>query len=200
MVHSSKLLHKIEPLTHNCENDTSEKKVDQNDEFSEAGDVDKLKVLGEFRFLIMCRVRAVGNRRGKWRLTGKNMMIIGVYAPQEGKEKQALWDFLRFEVDKWNGDVIIMGDFNEVNGAKGGQSLHSFRRHPRGGLELTQVEELAKVINPVVLTQSPDSWSLDKYEQYWWLYRGFVKKHDNTAITSERVSKRLGGFDIFPTK
>ncbi|GJT85895.1 RNA-directed DNA polymerase, eukaryota [Tanacetum coccineum] len=52
--------------------------------------------------------------RGKWRLTGKNMMIIGVYAPQEGKEKQALWDFLRFEVDKWNGDVIIMGDFNEV--------------------------------------------------------------------------------------
>ncbi|GKB44649.1 hypothetical protein Tco_0889591 [Tanacetum coccineum] len=31
------------PLTHNCENDTSEKKVDQNDEFSEAGDVDKLK-------------------------------------------------------------------------------------------------------------------------------------------------------------
>ncbi|GJZ81746.1 RNA-directed DNA polymerase, eukaryota [Tanacetum coccineum] len=25
--------------------------------------------------------------------------------------------------------------------------------------ELTQVEELAKVINPVVLTQSPDSWS-----------------------------------------
>ncbi|GJW91781.1 RNA-directed DNA polymerase, eukaryota [Tanacetum coccineum] len=30
------------------------------------------------------------------------------------KEKQALWDFLRFEVDKWNGDVIIMGDFNEV--------------------------------------------------------------------------------------
>ncbi|GJX19194.1 hypothetical protein Tco_0221871 [Tanacetum coccineum] len=36
---------------------------------------------------------------------------------------------------------------------------NSFRRHPRGGLELTQVEELAKVINPVVLTQSPDSWS-----------------------------------------
>ncbi|GJU68446.1 RNA-directed DNA polymerase, eukaryota, reverse transcriptase zinc-binding domain protein [Tanacetum coccineum] len=56
--------------------------------------------------------------RGKWRLTGKNMMIIGVYAPQEGKEKQALWDFLRFEVDKWNGDVIIMGDFNEVHFGK----------------------------------------------------------------------------------
>ncbi|GKB04549.1 nucleotide-binding alpha-beta plait domain-containing protein [Tanacetum coccineum] len=178
------------PLTHNCENDTSEKKVDQNDEFSEAGDVDKLKgsangsisaghfkvseiprtggsmvglledvmkvgqvmgfkmegVIANLEELIGTQVgkeviqetkmekiedfcvkqcwvnsvfdyvysEAVGNSGGKWRLTGKNMMIIGVYAPQEGKEKQALWDFLRFEVDKWNGDVIIMGDFNEV--------------------------------------------------------------------------------------
>ncbi|GJX70886.1 retrotransposon protein, putative, ty1-copia subclass [Tanacetum coccineum] len=42
---------------------------------------------------------------------------------------------------------------------------HSFRRHPRGGLELTQVEELAKVINPVVLTQSPDSWSMFEREK-----------------------------------
>ncbi|GJW36729.1 RNA-directed DNA polymerase, eukaryota [Tanacetum coccineum] len=54
-------------------------------------------------------------REKKVSINGKNIMIIGgVYAPQEGKEKQALWDFLRFEVDKWNGDVIIMGDFNEV--------------------------------------------------------------------------------------
>ncbi|GJY71660.1 nucleotide-binding alpha-beta plait domain-containing protein [Tanacetum coccineum] len=36
-------MRRFTPLTHNCENDTSEKKVDQNDEFSEAGDVDKLK-------------------------------------------------------------------------------------------------------------------------------------------------------------
>ncbi|GKD99739.1 RNA-directed DNA polymerase, eukaryota, partial [Tanacetum coccineum] len=178
------------PLTQNCENDTSEKKVDQNDEFSEAGDVDKLKgsangsiSAGHFKVSEIPRTggsmvglledvikvgqvmgfkmegvianleeligtqggkeviqetkmekiedfcvkqcwgnlvfdyvysEAVENSGGKWRLTGKNMMIIGVYAPQEGKEKQALWDFLRFEVDKWNGDVIIMGDFNEV--------------------------------------------------------------------------------------
>nr|GEW35694.1 RNA-directed DNA polymerase, eukaryota [Tanacetum cinerariifolium] len=52
--------------------------------------------------------------RGHWRLTGKNMMIIAVYAPQESKEKQSLWGFLHHEVGKWNEDVIIMGDFNEV--------------------------------------------------------------------------------------
>ncbi|GJS23305.1 retrovirus-related pol polyprotein from transposon TNT 1-94 [Tanacetum coccineum] len=33
----------------------------------------------------------LNTRRKKWRLTGKNMMIIGVYAPQEGKEKQQLF-------------------------------------------------------------------------------------------------------------
>ncbi|GJZ65074.1 RNA-directed DNA polymerase, eukaryota [Tanacetum coccineum] len=52
--------------------------------------------------------------RGHWRLTGKKMMIVAVYAPQESKEKQSLWGFLQHEIGKWNGDVIIMGDFNEV--------------------------------------------------------------------------------------
>ncbi|GJS21343.1 RNA-directed DNA polymerase, eukaryota [Tanacetum coccineum] len=149
------------PLTHNRENDTSEKKVDQNDEFSEAGDVDKLKgsangsiSAGHFKVSEIPRtggsmvglledvikvgqvmgfkmegviadleelIGTQGGKEGGWKFGrlcggyGKNMMIIGVYAPQEGKEKQALWDFLRFEVDKWNGDVIIMGDFNELD-------------------------------------------------------------------------------------
>ncbi|GJT27728.1 V-type proton ATPase subunit H [Tanacetum coccineum] len=48
-------------------------------------------------------------------MTGKKMADCSllVYAPQEGKEKQNLWDFLHYEIVKWNGDVIIMGDFNE---------------------------------------------------------------------------------------
>ncbi|GJX27009.1 RNA-directed DNA polymerase, eukaryota [Tanacetum coccineum] len=52
--------------------------------------------------------------RGLWRLTGKKMMVIAVYAPQECKEKKSLWGYLHQEIGKWNGDVIIMGDFNEV--------------------------------------------------------------------------------------
>ncbi|GJV92505.1 hypothetical protein Tco_1540318 [Tanacetum coccineum] len=41
--------------------------------------------------------------------------------------------------------------------------------NPKRRAELTSsFEELAKVINPVVLTQSPDSWSFDM-EQFWWL-------------------------------
>nr|GEY76302.1 RNA-directed DNA polymerase, eukaryota [Tanacetum cinerariifolium] len=45
---------------------------------------------------------------------GKEMMIIAVYAPQDSIEKNSLWGFLHYEISKWNGDVIIMGDFNEV--------------------------------------------------------------------------------------
>ncbi|GKA33567.1 RNA-directed DNA polymerase, eukaryota [Tanacetum coccineum] len=52
--------------------------------------------------------------RGYWQMTGKKIMIIAIYAPQESKEKKSLWDFLHHEIGKWNGDVIIMGDFNEV--------------------------------------------------------------------------------------
>ncbi|GKB91922.1 hypothetical protein Tco_0964194 [Tanacetum coccineum] len=30
------------------------------------------------------------------------------------KDKQSLWEFLHHEISKWRGEVIIMGDFNEV--------------------------------------------------------------------------------------
>ncbi|GJW13376.1 RNA-directed DNA polymerase, eukaryota, partial [Tanacetum coccineum] len=36
------------------------------------------------------------------------------YAPQELSEKKILWDYLTLVIDNWNGEVVIMGDFNEV--------------------------------------------------------------------------------------
>ncbi|GJT89709.1 hypothetical protein Tco_1078554 [Tanacetum coccineum] len=52
--------------------------------------------------------------------------------------------------------------------------------NPRRRLELTQVEELAKVINPVVLTQSPDSWSL-YIEQFWFVVDAFISYKKSKA-------------------
>nr|GEU90540.1 RNA-directed DNA polymerase, eukaryota [Tanacetum cinerariifolium] len=52
--------------------------------------------------------------RGVWGSTGQLVLLIAVYAPQEISKKQILWDFLQFEISKWKGDVVIMGDFNEV--------------------------------------------------------------------------------------
>ncbi|GKA37659.1 RNA-directed DNA polymerase, eukaryota, reverse transcriptase zinc-binding domain protein, partial [Tanacetum coccineum] len=38
----------------------------------------------------------------------------GVYTPQELTENKMLWDYLTIVIDNWNGEVVIIGDFNEV--------------------------------------------------------------------------------------
>ncbi|GJT95488.1 RNA-directed DNA polymerase, eukaryota, reverse transcriptase zinc-binding domain protein [Tanacetum coccineum] len=52
--------------------------------------------------------------RGVWVPSGKNLLVISVYAPQELRDKKLLWDYLRTQICNWEGDVITMGDFNEV--------------------------------------------------------------------------------------
>ncbi|GKB29202.1 RNA-directed DNA polymerase, eukaryota [Tanacetum coccineum] len=51
---------------------------------------------------------------GSWLCSGVNLLIISVYAPQEYAEKKMLWDYLVHVISKWDGEVIVMGDFNEV--------------------------------------------------------------------------------------
>ncbi|GKA08064.1 RNA-directed DNA polymerase, eukaryota, partial [Tanacetum coccineum] len=51
---------------------------------------------------------------GKWLPNDKNYLIISVYAPQELSEKKMVWQYLVHVIGGWNGDVIIMGDFNKV--------------------------------------------------------------------------------------
>nr|GEU50135.1 RNA-directed DNA polymerase, eukaryota [Tanacetum cinerariifolium] len=51
---------------------------------------------------------------GTWAPTSSKLFIISVYAPQELNERRDLWDYLRTFIDRWEGDTLIMGDFNEV--------------------------------------------------------------------------------------
>nr|GEU38273.1 RNA-directed DNA polymerase, eukaryota [Tanacetum cinerariifolium] len=51
---------------------------------------------------------------GNWAPTSSKLLIISVYAPQELNERRDLWDYLRTFIDRWEGDTMIMGDFNEV--------------------------------------------------------------------------------------
>ncbi|GJS58640.1 RNA-directed DNA polymerase, eukaryota [Tanacetum coccineum] len=51
---------------------------------------------------------------GTWAPTSSKLLIISVYAPQELNERRNLWDYLRTIIDRWEGDTVIMGDFNEV--------------------------------------------------------------------------------------
>nr|GEX01763.1 RNA-directed DNA polymerase, eukaryota [Tanacetum cinerariifolium] len=57
---------------------------------------------------------SIGNSGGVRVPSFSRMLIISVYAPQEVSEKKMLWNYLNDLVDKWNGKVVIMGDFNEV--------------------------------------------------------------------------------------
>ncbi|GJT38914.1 RNA-directed DNA polymerase, eukaryota [Tanacetum coccineum] len=53
---------------------------------------------------------------GEWIPTGKQTLIISIYAPQELSEKKMLWDYFINVIGNWKRDVVIMGDFNEFAG------------------------------------------------------------------------------------
>nr|GFA38625.1 RNA-directed DNA polymerase, eukaryota [Tanacetum cinerariifolium] len=50
----------------------------------------------------------------KWVPNGKNFVIILVYAPNELSGRKMLLQYLNILIDSWKGEVIVMGDFNEV--------------------------------------------------------------------------------------
>ncbi|GJU61238.1 RNA-directed DNA polymerase, eukaryota [Tanacetum coccineum] len=52
---------------------------------------------------------------GDWVPNGIKLLIISVYAPQDLSEKKMLWDYLSYMMAQWEGEVVVMGDFNEVH-------------------------------------------------------------------------------------
>nr|GEZ25419.1 RNA-directed DNA polymerase, eukaryota [Tanacetum cinerariifolium] len=53
---------------------------------------------------------------------------VVVYAPQLSSGKKNLWDYLLTILGRWNGEVIVMGDFNEVrsNNERRGSCFHPY--------------------------------------------------------------------------
>ncbi|GKA71149.1 RNA-directed DNA polymerase, eukaryota [Tanacetum coccineum] len=69
------------------------------------------------RFIVKDNVTASDNFlaiRGVWVPTSTRLLIILVYAPQDLSEKRVLWDYLRHLIDMWDGECVMLGDFNEV--------------------------------------------------------------------------------------
>ncbi|GJX92507.1 RNA-directed DNA polymerase, eukaryota, reverse transcriptase zinc-binding domain protein [Tanacetum coccineum] len=42
------------------------------------------------------------------------VMFVSIYAPQDISEKKSLWEYITHIIDTWDGECIILGDFNEV--------------------------------------------------------------------------------------
>ena len=51
---------------------------------------------------------------GTWLPSNTKILFVTVYAPQQVSVKRILWDYISTIVGRWNGESIVIGDFNEV--------------------------------------------------------------------------------------
>ncbi|GKE45984.1 RNA-directed DNA polymerase, eukaryota [Tanacetum coccineum] len=49
-----------------------------------------------------------------WLPTNSKVLFVAIYAPQQLVCKRLLWDYVSSLIDRWNGEMIVLGDFNEV--------------------------------------------------------------------------------------
>ncbi|GJY98272.1 RNA-directed DNA polymerase, eukaryota [Tanacetum coccineum] len=57
---------------------------------------------------------SIGFSGGTWVPSSTKLLIISVYAPQELSERKMLWDYFHHLIISWDGECVILGDFNEV--------------------------------------------------------------------------------------
>nr|GEU34258.1 RNA-directed DNA polymerase, eukaryota [Tanacetum cinerariifolium] len=50
---------------------------------------------------------------GTWIPSNTKFLFISIYAPQQTSLKRELWDYLLVLLGRWNGEVVLMGEFNE---------------------------------------------------------------------------------------
>nr|GEV54877.1 zinc finger CCCH domain-containing protein 34-like [Tanacetum cinerariifolium] len=51
---------------------------------------------------------------GTWLPNNSKLLIVVIYAPQSTVLKWILWDYISGWISRWNGEVIVMGNFNAV--------------------------------------------------------------------------------------
>nr|GEV56352.1 RNA-directed DNA polymerase, eukaryota [Tanacetum cinerariifolium] len=71
------------------------------------------------------------------------LFIISIYAPQDFLEKRTLWDYLRHLIESWNGECVLMGDFNEV---RSDQERYGMVFNPQGASAFNNFISLAGLI------------------------------------------------------
>ncbi|GJY12941.1 RNA-directed DNA polymerase, eukaryota [Tanacetum coccineum] len=51
---------------------------------------------------------------GTWNSNNSKVLIVVVYAPQSLALKRVLWEYISSLISRWDGESIVMGDFNDV--------------------------------------------------------------------------------------
>ncbi|GJV59086.1 RNA-directed DNA polymerase, eukaryota [Tanacetum coccineum] len=94
---------------------------------------------------------------GTWVLSSSKLLINSIYAPQDLTKKRVLWDCILHLIDRWDGDCMIMGDFNKVR-----------TEQERYGLVFNV--QGAKAFNSFISLASLIGLTLDGYA-YTWAYK-----------------------------
>ncbi|GJS19681.1 retrovirus-related pol polyprotein from transposon TNT 1-94 [Tanacetum coccineum] len=51
---------------------------------------------------------------GTWIPSKTKLLVVSIYAPQQPSLRRVLWEYLLILLGRWNGEAILMGDYNEV--------------------------------------------------------------------------------------
>ncbi|GJX87567.1 RNA-directed DNA polymerase, eukaryota [Tanacetum coccineum] len=116
---------------------------------------------------------------GTWMANNSDLLFILVYSPQERSLKRALWNYMTGILNRWHGEVIVMGDFNEVH--------HASERH-RSYFHSLNAAEFNMFIANSQLIDIP----LGGYSFTW------SDKHASKMSKLDRFLVSQGTLDLFP--
>ncbi|GJW07020.1 RNA-directed DNA polymerase, eukaryota [Tanacetum coccineum] len=125
---------------------------------------------------------ACGRSGGKWLATDSELLFMSVYSPQDMPHKRQLWAYMMGIINRWHGEVIVMGDFNEV----------CFASEQHGS---TFYASNAAKFN--TLKQTLKTWSIQKKS---------IRKHDHRVLQDylleidSRLNKGEGLYEDLPNR
>ncbi|GJY21307.1 RNA-directed DNA polymerase, eukaryota [Tanacetum coccineum] len=116
---------------------------------------------------------------GTWIPSSTRLLVISIYAPQELSEKRDLWNYLQSFISRWDGETVLMGDFNEVRSER---ERFGSVFNQQGATAFNQFISSSSLIDP----------PLDGYAFTW--------SHKNASKMSklDRFLLSEGLFDFFP--
>ncbi|GJR82532.1 RNA-directed DNA polymerase, eukaryota [Tanacetum coccineum] len=119
---------------------------------------------------------------GTWIPTKSKVLMIVIYAPQSPALKRVLWDYISSLISRWNGETVIMGDFNEVRSVD--ERLGSTFNHSS-----------ARVFNNFISSSGLVEVKMEGYSFTWSLSSGKkMSKLDRFLVSEEdliRIDKNL---------
>nr|GEV72269.1 RNA-directed DNA polymerase, eukaryota [Tanacetum cinerariifolium] len=109
---------------------------------------------------------------GTWTPTSTKLLVISIYAPQELSEKRDLWDYICNMIDRWDGEIVVLGDFNEV---RTNLERFGFIFNPRGANVFNNFISKADLID-ILLGGYSFTWSHKSATKMSKLDRFFISK------------------------